>query len=159
LGNNINQRHFILRFFKNSKMKRGPETNTRIKNSDWVFLKDDAVITTGWSAFTTRRLGFKIVGNQMFVIMFIQGTSNSTTAEVVLPVGITKDMMLDSASAFYMDKTCSVRDNGGNFVVGLVRIESQANAGKKFRFFNGVVNFTSSGVKVVRGQWTFPINI
>ena len=112
-----------------------------------VPLTDYSGISTivGWSSFTTKILTYKKVGNLVFVLFRIEGTSGSSTTTVSLPYAISG--VLDVFNLMYAVDN-GVGDIGKIQVTGSTLYLSPS-VGSTY------TGWTSSGTKSVRGEFFY----
>lgn len=101
---------------------------------------------TGWSAYTAKAIKYSRVGNFVYVLFNISGTSNSTSASFTLPYAAS-----DLTPMIYR-----AQDNGGSFVSGYGRV---LGASSDMGLFSTVAggSWTSSGTKSVAGQFWYAV--
>ena len=120
-------------------------------NTPWIDFSQQSTIV-GWSIFTTRQIRYKVVGNIVYVYLYLSGTSNSTQTTFTLP------FLPKNTFAFPSPYTS---DNGvytiGGFglnisgnVITLYRTNSASNTG-----INNI--WTASGTKEIYSQFFYEI--
>lgn len=118
------------------------------KITDWTAYQETSTIV-GWSSFTTKIIRYKKIGNIVYVLFDLAGTSNSTAATFTLAVASASNGMSPGAALHI------TQDNGSQFTtpgrvvisVGTANVSTQANSAA------GV--FTNSGTKRITGQFWY----
>ena len=114
--------------------------------TDWI---DYSAISTvvGWSSFTTKIIRYRVIGKQVFVLLDINGISNSTTTTFTLPINLINPVIVNIYSV-----------NAGLGNLGLLSISS--NTAAAYRWTSVTTdpsNFTNSGSKRLLGQFFYEI--
>lgn len=99
----------------------------------------------GWSSFTNKQIYYKKIGNIVFVVFNIQGTSNSTSTSFTVPYS--------SNLGTTINIPIRIRDNGGAGTTG----ELSFYEGTKVTLYRdlGESLWTNSGTKVTIGQFWY----
>lgn len=111
--------------------------------TDWTDYSATSTIV-GWSS-STKSIRYRVIGKQVFVIFYIDGTSNSATTTFTLPFN----------SITYNETMLRIANNGA-IASGFLRIRSNANyveAGPSITSFT----WTASGTKTISGQFFYDI--
>lgn len=112
----------------------------------WVDYSGTSTIT-GWSAYTTKLIFYKKIGQTVFVTFQIEGTSNTTTAFFTVPVA--------EANTVQTNVCVYGIDNGTVIANGsLARMEVDASTITCYKGMAGGP-WTNSGTKVVSGQLVY----
>lgn len=105
----------------------------------------------GWSGTPTVRIHYKKLGNLVFVNFRISGTSNATNVSFTLPY---TSVVI---SSYYIRVACQGEDNGvwldNPSLITFEGNSSTVNIAKSFS--SGLVMWTSSGEKLVIGQFWY----
>lgn len=129
-------------------------TNTRwnlIQHEQGAYIEYSAVSTiTGWSAFTTETLRFKLTGRQFVVVWDLEGTSNSTLTNFTIPYKAVN-------FGLQMPGFCIVTDNGTvQAALGFSRIVANTSTLNTFKDATGTA-WTASGTKASQGSSSFDV--
>lgn len=109
----------------------------------WVDYSATSTIV-GWSSYTTKIIKYRIIGKQMFFIVSISGTSNSTTSSFTLPTNNMNQIVTSYCYAI----------NNGTVVNGQASISSNSNLTS---FTQNFSPWLSSGTKSVYSQFFIEI--
>jgi hypothetical protein len=141
-------------------MKRGLDISTKFNSQDLIYLESGSGAAVGWSSYSTFSVAYKVAGNHIYIMYFIQGVSNSATAELLIPLP-SDNTIMNTATGRVFDRVSVTRNNGGNYLKSTSRIAFQSDGIRmKITFFNGLsAAFTASGVKAVRGIISLPITL
>jgi hypothetical protein len=105
---------------------------------------------TGWSAFTSQNIWYKVVGNIVFVSFRIGGTSSTTTARFTLPYSANANWPSSGASSAVYGT-----DNGTPLTTpGRLQISGSGNTAFIFSDFASGV-WTNSGTKLIVGEFWY----
>ena len=111
----------------------------------WTDYSDDSTIV-GWSAYTTQKIYYKIVGKLVFVQFDITGTSDSTSTTFTLPY--------TQSNYVYAQVVIRIQDNTQTPVTGIF-ILPQNSATIDFYSTLGGGGWTASGTKSIYGQFWY----
>lgn len=117
-------------------------------NEAWVDYSSTSTVT-GWSSFTTKIILYKLSYKTIHVIFYLGGTSNSSTATFTLPTA--------SSSNCYVSLTY-IAVNSGTSVSGCRYELPGSSSTVTCDPTNGGGTWTSSGTKVVRGEFFYKID-
>lgn len=117
-------------------------------NEAWVDYASTSTVT-GWSSFTTKIILYKLSYKTIHVIFYIGGTSNASTATFTLPTA--------SSSNCYVSLTY-IAVNNGTSVSGCRYELPSSSSTVTCDPTNGGGSWTSSGTKVVRGEFFYKID-
>jgi hypothetical protein len=118
-------------------------------NTPWIDFSEQSTIV-GWSSFTTKSIRYKIVGNIVYVLFTIMGTSNSATTNFTVPLIIKNNIVFINYSV----------DNGiGGLGLGYM---TSANINTiSFQRYSALntqtPTWTASGNKQIIGQFFYEI--
>ncbi len=111
----------------------------------WTDYSGDSTVT-GWSSTTIKDIHYKKIGNMVFVLFVIEGTSDQTYARFTVPY------------AKATDESCvniiRAKDDGGAWVAGLQVLGNGAIIVNLYKDPNGGA-FQSSNAKGVQGQFWY----
>lgn len=122
-------------------------------NTPWIDFSEQSTIV-GWSSYTFKQIRYRVVGKQVFVIVDLRGTSNSTTTTFTLPyLG-----SIAYSQLIYLGGLIAL-DNGTGYH-GYCNISNSATvtAGFWTTATNSTVTWTASGTKNIRGQFFYQID-
>ena len=101
----------------------------------------------GWSSFTTKQIYYKDIGKTRFVTFILYGTSNSTSVTFTVPSA--------SSNTVATNNGIRVIDNGTEGPIGLMGLSENSSTVTCYR--SQLAAWTSSGVKLVSGQFTYQL--
>lgn len=110
-------------------------------NWDWIDFAS-SVTTTGWSSFTQKDYRYCVVGNICFIIIKIEGPSNSTTSTISLP----------KAAALNTTTPASILNNS-SWGVGHVML----NVSTATLYTGALASLAATGAKGIRVNLFYPI--
>ena len=118
-------------------------------NTPWIDFSEQSTIV-GWSSFTQKTIRYKIVGNIVYVLFNIQGTSNSATTNFTLPFIIKNQILFMNYAV----------DNG-TASIGLGFMTSANINTISFQRYSALnsptITWTASGSKQIIGQFFYEI--
>jgi len=114
--------------------------------TDWVDYSATSTIV-GWSSFTTKKIRYRVVGKLVFVVVQLQGTSNSTSLTFTLP--------FSNSSNIYTLNLAWATNNGVTYTATLEVPPSTNVCTPYYNLTNGT--WTASGSKQVFGQFFYEI--
>ena len=114
--------------------------------TDWVDYSATSTVV-GWSVLTTKKIRYRVIGKQVFVLFDFTGTSNSNSTTFTLPY--TSNTNSSSALNFYWSV------NNGASTTGQVVLSANSNTCILYTNFNAT--WTSSGTKSATGQLFYEI--
>jgi hypothetical protein len=121
-------------------------------NTPWIDFSEQSTIV-GWSAYTTKRIRYKVVGNIVYVNLTLDGTSNSTSTTFTLP---------------YIPKITSqgiatlTSDNGASTITGRFLLTASditviCSRPSSASSVTPTQTWTASGNKIIIGQFFYEI--
>ena len=113
--------------------------------TDWVDYSATSTIV-GWSSFTNKQIRYRIIGKQLIVQVFLQGTSNSTATTFTVPNNCVN--ILSIISNYGINNGAS--QNQSYF-------QSAVNSNVISCLQSGTATWTASGTKAVIGQFFIEI--
>ncbi len=118
-------------------------------NTPWIDFSEQSSIV-GWSVYTTKRIRYKVVGNIVYIMYAIEGTSNSTSTSFTLPI-ISKN-----ASIVFMTYG---NDNGaGQVALGSSSGSVNSITFQRYTTISALTTtWTASGTKQIVGQFFYEI--
>jgi hypothetical protein len=122
-------------------------------NTPWIDYSNQSTIV-GWSAFTTRKIRYKVLGKLIVLSFSIVGTSNSATTSFTMPFNIGT---LDGADIL---PTIRVTNNGATLLGNAASTAGSNNLVFSFMSAYGTytATWTASGTKAIYGQYIFEID-
>jgi hypothetical protein len=115
----------------------------------WIDFSEQSTIV-GWSVYTTKRIRYKVVGNIVYIMYDIQGTSNSTSTSFTLPI-ISKN-----ASIIFM--TYGVDNGSTQIALGGSSGSINNITFQRYSSFTGInASWTAGGSKQIIGQFFYEI--
>lgn len=111
----------------------------------WVDYSATSTIV-GWSSFTTKIIKYRIIGQQLFCIFYLEGTSNSVNTTFTLP-----------NNSLTFNETAGRYANNGAVTSGYTRINNASNI-ITFLSAIGSTTWTASGSKSISGQFFYDIS-
>lgn len=115
----------------------------------WTAYHNTSTIV-GWSAFTTKLIYYKVIGNLVFVSFNITGTSNATSVSFTLPYA--------SASGVLFNTCIRTYDNGSYTTTGGL-LDLAADGSSTVVCYldmtGSAASWTGSGNKAVSGQFWY----
>ena len=106
---------------------------------------------TGWTSFSTRTIRAKLIGNRMFLVWELAGTSNSTSTSFVTPFASSNVTNPDGIQSFFQDNGVNNSATPGRAAFtgssSTINLYKNLDAG----------GWTSSGTKISRGQISYEI--
>ena len=114
-------------------------------DSGWIDYSATSTVV-GWSSFTSKVIRYRILGKQMFVSFFINGTSNSTSASFTLP---NQNKNIEQLQLMYGINNGATTSNA--------YIYCNINSSTVLFYQNNSLIWTSSGVKTGWGQFFIEI--
>ena len=118
-------------------------------NTPWIDFSEQSTIV-GWSVYTIKRIRYKVVGNIVYIMYAIEGTSNSTSTSFTLPI-ISKN-----ASIVFMTYAA---DNGvAQIALGSSSGSVNSIIFQRYTAINAATaTWTASGSKQIVGQFFYEI--
>ena len=106
---------------------------------------------TGWTSFSTRTIRAKLIGNRMFLVWELAGTSNSTSTSFITPFASSNVTNPDGIQSFFQDNGVNNSATPGRAAFtgssSTINLYKNLDAG----------GWTSSGTKISRGQISYEI--
>ena len=112
--------------------------------TDWIDYSATSTIV-GWSSFTTKVIKYRVIGKQMFILVSLSGTSNSTSTTFTLPNNNINQVL----AAYAYDI------NNGTAVNG--QISTSVNSNSVLIQQNFLSTWTASGTKSVYSEFFIEI--
>ena len=119
-------------------------------NTPWIDFSEQSTIV-GWSTFTQKTIRYKVVGNIVYVVFNITGTSNSTTTSFTLPV---------QSKTLFGNVYSNATDNNASNIGGIYQaaIPSQVFIAYRHTSLTAIsLTWTASGTKQIQGQFFYEI--
>jgi hypothetical protein len=118
-------------------------------NTPWIDFSEQSTIV-GWGSFTTKRIRYKVVGNIVYLMYTIDGTSNSATTSFTLPI------IAKFANIIFMTYGA---DNGAfQIALGTSSGSTSSLLFQRYTAINSATaTWTASGNKQIVGQFFYEI--
>ena len=113
--------------------------------TDWIDYSATSTVV-GWSVLTTKKIRYRVIGKQVFVVVQLIGTSNSTTTTFTLP-----QQNKNIAQLQYIYATNNGAPSSNSFLYCI------ANSQTITLYQNNSTTWTASGTKQVYGQFFIEI--
>ena len=120
-------------------------------NTPWIDFSEQSTIV-GWGVYTNKQIRYKQIGNIVYVMVSILGTSNSGTTTFTLPI-LPKFGVAFSFGIHQDNGTFFISGTGLASLSGIVtcyKTVSSSNIGTQ-------VTWTASGTKQIQGQFFYEI--
>jgi hypothetical protein len=114
--------------------------------TDWIDYSSTSTVV-GWSVLTTKKIRYRVIGKQIFVVVQLVGTSNSTTTTFTLP-------FTRGSNIYTLNYAWAI--NGGAFVNGAIELTSSSST-VVCSYTGGQTSWTASGSKQIYGQFFYEI--
>lgn len=122
-----------------------------IYNVAWTDYSSSSTVT-GWSSFTNKKIFYKKIGNLIFFMFQLSGTSNSTAVSFTLPYAMTGDLQLQMLLGTATDTSSTITANNAYFFI-------QTNGSTVYCYPNAVgSNWSAAGDKALKGQGFYESN-
>lgn len=117
-------------------------------NTPWIDFSEQSTIV-GWSSFTVKSIKYKQIGNTVFVMFSIAGTSNSATTSITMPFIVNNSVLMWCYAV--NNGIASHGDSNPNIGTNLIPFAYWSAATTR------TTTWTASGTKQINGQFYFQI--